>query len=40
MVRLLPQAKGKLRYIIGSPADPEREYTAEAEELRKVSRGR
>jgi hypothetical protein len=40
VVRLLPQAKGKLRYIIRSPADPEREYTAEADELRKVSPGR
>jgi hypothetical protein len=33
-MRLLPQPKGNLRYIIRSPADPEREYTVEASELR------
>jgi hypothetical protein len=36
VVRLLPQPKGKLRYIIRSAADPEREYTVEASELRTV----
>jgi hypothetical protein len=40
VMRLLPQPKGGLRYIIRSQAEPEREYTAEASELRKVSRGR
>jgi hypothetical protein len=39
-MRLLPQPKGKPRYVIKSQAEPEREYTAEADELRKVSRGR
>ena len=40
VMRLLPQPKGKLRYIIRSQAEPEREYTVEADELRAVSRGR
>jgi hypothetical protein len=40
VMRLLPQPKGKLRYIIRSQAEPEREYTVEADELRTVSRGR
>jgi hypothetical protein len=40
VMRLLPQPKGEPRYIIRSQAEPEREYTAEADELRKVSRGR
>jgi hypothetical protein len=39
VMRLLPQPKGDLRYIIRSPADPEREYTAEATKLRKVPSG-
>ena len=36
VMRLLPQAKGDLRYMIRSQADPEREYTAEAGELRRA----
>jgi hypothetical protein len=40
VMRLLPQPQGKLRYIIRSQAEPEREYTADADELRTVSRGR
>ena len=40
VMRLLPQPKGKLRYIIRSQAEPECEYTVEADELRTVSRGR
>ena len=40
VMRLLPQPKGKVRYIIRSQAEPEREYTVEADELRAVSRGR
>jgi hypothetical protein len=36
VVRLLPQPKGNLRYIIRSQAEPEREYTVEASELRTV----
>jgi hypothetical protein len=36
VIRLVPQPKGKLRYIIRSQADPEREYTVEASELRTV----
>ena len=39
-VAIWASPKGELRYIIISQADPEREYTAEADELRKVSRGR
>jgi hypothetical protein len=39
VIRLLPQPKGNLRYIIRSPAEPELEYTAEATELRKVPSG-
>ena len=39
VIRLVPQPKGNLRYIIRSQDDPEREYTAEASELRKVSNG-
>jgi hypothetical protein len=39
VMRLLLQPKGNLRYIIRSQDDPEREYTAEASELRKVSNG-
>jgi hypothetical protein len=40
VIRLLPQPKGETRYIIRSQAEPEREYTAEANELRSVPRGR
>ena len=40
MMRLLPQAKGELRYIIRSQEEPEREYTADASELRRVPSGR
>jgi hypothetical protein len=36
VMRLVPQPKGRVRYIIRSQADPEREYTAEAKELRTV----
>jgi hypothetical protein len=40
VTRLLPQPKGAPRYIIRSQAEPEREYTAEASELRRVPSGR
>jgi hypothetical protein len=40
VIRLLPQPKGEPRYIIRSEESPEREYTAEASELRKVQGGR
>jgi hypothetical protein len=40
VMRLLPQAKGELRYIIRSQEEPEREYTADASELRRVPSGR
>jgi hypothetical protein len=39
VIRLLPRPKGKPRYVIRSQAEPDREYTVEANELRKVSRG-
>jgi hypothetical protein len=35
VMRLLPQPKGHLRYVIRSQTDPEREYSAEASELRR-----
>jgi hypothetical protein len=41
VMRLLPRGtKGGPLYIIRSQAEPEREYTAEASELRKVPGGR
>lgn len=40
VMRLLPQPKGEPRYIIRSEDEPEREYTAEASELRTVPGGR
>ena len=40
VIRLLPQPKRKPHYIIRSEENPEREYTARADELRKVQRGR
>jgi hypothetical protein len=40
VMRLVPQPKGEPRYIIRSQAEPEREYTAEASELRRVPGGR
>ena len=40
VIRLLPQPKGKVRYVIRSQADPEQEYTAEPSELRRVQSGR
>ena len=40
VIRLLPQPKGELRYVIRSEDDPEREYTAEASELLRVPGGR
>jgi hypothetical protein len=40
VMRLLPQPKGEPRYFIRSQAEPEREYTAEASELRRVPSGR
>jgi hypothetical protein len=39
VMRLLPQPKGEPRYVIRSQDDPEREYRAEASELRKVPSG-
>ena len=41
VMRLLPRGtKAGPQYIIRSQADPEREYTAEASELRRVPGGR
>ena len=40
VIRLLPQPKGELRYIIRSHDEPEREYTADVSELRRVPGGR
>jgi hypothetical protein len=40
VMRLLPQPKGKVRYVIRNQDEPEREYTAEASELRRVQSGR
>ena len=40
VIRLLPQPKGEPRYVIRSQDNPEREYTAEASELRRVPSGR
>ena len=40
VMRLLPQPKGKVRYVIKSEDDASVEYTAEASELRTGSRGR
>jgi hypothetical protein len=40
VVRLLPRPKGEPRYVIRSEEDPSREYTAEANELRRVQGGR
>jgi len=40
VIRLLPQPKGELRYVIRSEEDPSVEYTAEASELRRVQSGR
>jgi hypothetical protein len=40
VMRLLPQPKGKVRYVIRSEDEPEREYTVEASELRTVQRAR
>ena len=39
VMKLLPQPKGKVRYVIRSEDEPEREYTVEAIELRTVQRG-
>jgi hypothetical protein len=36
VMRLPPQPKGGVHYIISSQADPEREYRADASELRRV----
>ena len=36
VIRLLAQPKGKPRYVIRSQDNPEREYTAEAGELRRA----
>ncbi len=40
VMRLLPQPKGELRYTIRSQDEPEREYTADASDLRRVPGGR
>jgi hypothetical protein len=40
VIRLLPQPKGKVRYVIRSQDDASREYTAEASELRGIQSGR
>jgi hypothetical protein len=39
VIRLVPRPKGEPHYVIRSQEDPEREYTVEASELRKVSNG-
>jgi hypothetical protein len=39
VIRLVAQPKGGPHYIVRSLADPEREYTAKASELRKVPNG-
>ena len=39
VMKLLPQPKGKVRYVIRSEDQPGREYTVEASELRTVQRG-
>jgi hypothetical protein len=39
VMKLLPQPKGKVRYVIRSEDEPGREYTVEASELRTVQRG-
>jgi len=36
VMRLLPQPKGKVRYVIRSEEDPSVEYTVEASELRRA----
>ena len=36
VMKLLPQPNGSPRYIIRSEDEPEREYTAEASELRRA----
>src|SRR5262249_61357696 len=40
VISLLPQSKREPRYIIRSEENPEREYTADASELRRVQGGR
>jgi hypothetical protein len=40
VLRLLPQPKGKVGYVIRSEENPSVEYTAEASELRRVQIGR
>jgi len=40
VMRLLPQAKGKARYVIRSEENSSVEYTVEASELRRVQSGR
>jgi hypothetical protein len=40
VIRLLPQPKGEPRYVIRSQDNSEREYTADASELRRVPGGR
>jgi hypothetical protein len=39
VIRLVPLTQGGPHYIIRSQEDPEREYTVEASELRKVPNG-
>ena len=40
VMRLLPQHKDELHYVIRSQDEPDREYTAEVSELRRVPSGR
>jgi hypothetical protein len=40
VMRLLPQPKGKVRYVIRNEDDPSVEHTAEASQLRTVQSGR
>jgi hypothetical protein len=39
VMRLLPRARGKVRYVIRSQDDASVEYTADASELRRVQAG-
>jgi hypothetical protein len=40
VMRLLPRARGKVRYVIRNQDDPAVEYTADVSELRRVQGGR
>jgi hypothetical protein len=40
VMRLLPRARGKVRYVIRNQDDPAVEYAADVSELRRVQGGR